>query len=130
MTRSAFPSVFPKVLLAASLALLLSMPALAAERRTAPGAHPHHARIANPVTEAFLQFWSYVAGVLTKEGCTIDPDGRRCITTSNSGASAPAGSDAGCTIDPSGRCLPGGLAPASLDAGCTIDPDGRCRSGN
>lgn len=126
MTRSAFP----KVLLAASLALLLSMPALAAARRTAPGAHPHRARVENPVTEALLQLWSYMAGVLTKEGCGIDPDGRRCTTASSSGTSAPAGSDAGCGIDPDGRCLPGGLAPASLDAGCTIDPNGRCSTGN
>ena len=102
MTRSAFPSVFSKFLLTASLALLLSMPALAVGRRTAPGDHPHRVRVSNPVTQAFLQLWSYVAGALTKEGCGIDPDG---------------------------LCLPGGLAPASLDAGCGLDPSGRCLPG-
>jgi hypothetical protein len=123
MTRS----TFPKVLLAASLALLLSMPAFAAGHRTSRAAH--RARISNPMTEALLQFWSYVAGALTKEGCGIDPSGR-CITASSSGTSAPVGSDAGCTIDPDGYCLPGGLAPASPDAGCTIDPNGHCSSGS
>ena len=124
MTRSAFP----KVLLAASLALLLALPALAAGRRTSLGTH--HARVSNTVTEALLQLWSYVVGGLTKEGCGIDPDGRHCVTASGSGASAPAGSEAGCGIDPDGHCLPGGLAPAGSDAGCGIDPSGHCSPGN
>jgi hypothetical protein len=123
MTRS----VFPRFLLAASLALLLSMPSLAAGPQTPP--RGHHARISNPVTEALRQLWNYVAGALTKEGCGIDPNGR-CVT-STSGISAPDGSEeAGCGIDPSGRCLQGGLAPASLDAGCGLDPSGRCMNGN
>jgi len=112
---------FSKVLLASAFVLLLSMPTLAAGHRVPA----RQARVSNPFTEALLQVWSYLAGALTKEGCGLDPDGRRCATASTSG-SVPVSSDSGCTIDPSGRCLPGGVAPSSLDAGCGLDPNGHC----
>ncbi|HEY0510872.1 MAG TPA: hypothetical protein VGH73_03150 [Thermoanaerobaculia bacterium] len=96
MTRTSFS----KVLLASVFALLLSMPTLAAERRIPSGAR--RAKVSVSITEAFLQFWSSMTGGLTKEGCTIDPDGR-CIVR----AVAPTSSDAGCTIDPNGHCVSG-----------------------
>jgi len=43
--------------------------------------------------------WRLLAGIWTKEGCNIDPDGR-CQP-----APAPLPTKEGCHIDPSGRCI-------------------------
>ena len=53
-----------------------------------------------------LEFlWRQIAGGLTKEGCTADPNGILCAKE-------------GCTVDPNGaRCV---------KTGCTVDPNGRC----
>jgi hypothetical protein len=117
-------SLLPKVVLASVLTLVLSVPALSAAQRRAPGRVPA-TRASHPITEALLQFWDSVTGLLTKAGCGIDPSGL-CGTATK----PPADPYAGCTIDPNGHCVPRGSVPASLDAGCGIDPDGRCSSGH
>jgi hypothetical protein len=50
--------------------------------------------------------WSWLRGVWTKEGCTIDPSGRPACRHTSAGDPAPtsptSNADAGCTIDPGG----------------------------
>jgi hypothetical protein len=53
--------------------------------------------------------WGQIAGGLSKAGCTLDPNGARCVKN-------------GCTLDPNGGTCPKHI-PASI--GGLRDPGGR-----
>ncbi len=94
------------------VALFLATTAVSAEARS--GARPRPARtVAANSMESFSGFWSVLASFWTKNGCSVDPDGR-CLPTKN-----------GCSADPSGRCLPAATT-TTLDNGCSADPNGSC----
>jgi hypothetical protein len=85
-----------------ALLLLTSLLALPWAATATPRAESP--RRAEAAASAFLDVlaraWSFLTGVLNKEGCNIDPNGR-CIP------GAPPSTiqtDAGCNIDPNGRC--------------------------
>jgi hypothetical protein len=89
--------------------------AAASPRRESPRAGTAAFLVLDLVSRA----WSRLAGVLTKEGCHIDPNGS-CLT-GTSPAPPPAGEE-GCNI------APDGCTSAQTDTGCYIDPNGLCRS--
>src|SRR5262249_5985695 len=99
------------------LAALLAAP-LASAAPPPGGSPPVAASGVGVIPDVLSQFWSYLKGIWSKEGCHIDPDGR-CVTTA-------VGS--GCQIDPNGRCVTGTAPVTSADVGCQIDPFGRCVS--
>lgn len=100
------------------LVLLLAPAALPAAELNAPAAPTLG------TWEALASFWSFLTGSQSDNGCWLDPDGRHCLGSQGSTATA----DNGCSADPNGRCLPGQGATATADNGCSADPDGRCRS--
>jgi hypothetical protein len=91
-------SPLSKVVLAATLAAVLAIPAVSAAPRRAPSASP--AGVSFSFADAILRFLGSVTGLL-KEGCGIDPSGR-CVTPR-----ALATQDEGCGLDPNGRCSTG-----------------------
>ena len=90
---------FPVLIVLAAL-LLASLPAQARVSRPAVGGLRAVAAVENPLA----RLWSYVAnlwqpGSMTKEGTSIDPNGRN-----GSGVVLPTGGDdEGMTIDPDGK---------------------------
>jgi hypothetical protein len=92
-SRRAFP-----ILIALAALLLASLPAQARPAVSGP-------RVVAVVENHLARLWSYVAnllqpGAMTKEGTSIDPDGRN-----GSGVTLPVGGgdDEGMTIDPDGK---------------------------
>jgi hypothetical protein len=114
-------SPLSKVVLAATLAAVLAIPAVSAAPRRAPSASP--AGVSFSFADVILRWLGSVTGLL-KEGAGIDPSGRSGAQTS---ASAP---DAGCGLDPSGRCIPPVRVLAAQDEGCGLDPSGKCSPGH
>jgi hypothetical protein len=66
----------------------------------------------------FVRLWDFLEHPWSKNGCSVDPDGR-CL---------PQGLnlDNGCSVDPNGRCLPQGPGRVTGKNGCQVDPSGRC----
>jgi hypothetical protein len=137
-------SPLSKVVLAAALAAVLTVPALSAAPRRVPAASSAGASFS--FTDAILRFLGSVTGLLKEgasidpsgrsgslasavapyEGCGVDPNGRPCVTSGK----ARATQDVGCGVDPNGRCIPPVRVLATQDAGCGIDPSGHCVTGH
>jgi hypothetical protein len=116
--------------LAASLALSASR-AVAAPPREELQARP--AQSADTLWDLWGWLRSVLAPVWSKEGCSIDPDGR-CIAGRVQLTPAKPKGDNGCSIDPSGQCRGAAVHRAPLsplgDEGCSIDPSGAGCAGN
>jgi hypothetical protein len=50
--------------------------------------------------EALASLWSFLTGSQSDNGCWLDPDGRHCLGSQGSTATA----DNGCWLDPNGHC--------------------------
>jgi hypothetical protein len=124
-----------KVVLAAALAAVLTVPAVSAAPHRTPSASS--AGVSFSFADAILRFLGSVTGLL-KEGASIDPSGRSGSQASASAPDAGCGidpsgrcvSDAGCGLDPNGRCIPPVRVLATQDAGCGLDPSGKCSTGH
>jgi len=69
--------------------------------------------------------WGSFKALWAAEGCSIDPDGARCASTSTGRTSAVAPAPNGCSIDPDGaQCS--NLVASPAPEGCSIDPSGAC----
>lgn len=109
-----------KIVLLLLAALLIAPWASAAPRYG--NAHPVNLSGELGIPDFLSRAWKLLAGVWTKEGCNIDPDGR---CGSAPVAPSPLPIKEGCHIDPDGRCR-FGSSSSFTDAGCNIDPNGRC----
>jgi hypothetical protein len=116
-----------KIVLLLLAALLIAPWASAAPRHGST--HPASFSAEFMIPDFLSRAWNLLAGVWTKVGCNIDPDGR-CGPVPAAPVQLPT--KEGCQIDPFGRCLSGSspiLSPvSSADTGCQIDPFGRCGS--
>ncbi len=73
-----------------------------------PGSAPGRARQAAATPSHLLGLWDWLASVLAKNGCSIDPSGR-CVNSPT----------------PTGQSLPPVPSLSDTDEGCAIDPGGR-----
>lgn len=106
--------------------VVLTLATAAASAEPLSGTWSHPTRIVSSFSmDSFARLWSVLTGLWTKNGCSVDPDGR-CLP----GSSSTVTTDNGCQVDPSGRCLPGKRAMrVTPKNGCELDPNGRCFSG-
>jgi hypothetical protein len=65
-----------------------------------PGLH----RIVQDSAGLVSRFWGALKAIWAENGCTIDPDGARCASSTNGGTIPVSLAPEGCTIDPDGRC--------------------------
>lgn len=72
-----------------------------------PGAESRPSAIAaSTPTNVLTRLWSFLAGLRSKNGCSLDPFGV-CGAAQGTTSSAPEELENGCSPDPFGRCLPG-----------------------
>jgi hypothetical protein len=90
-------------MLALTFAILLEPSAEGAQTRLTPEPSPEHTSFTLS-SKILNNFWNQIARMLTKTGCSIDPNGH-----------CPVG---------------GPVAPAALDTGCSLDPHGGCGTGH
>ena len=89
--------------LAVTLTLALPWCAAAARPSLTP---PALRETSAPLELLRAGFWSWLRGVWTKEGCSIDPGGKPVCGPASAGSPEPAAptnnADVGCSIDPGG----------------------------
>jgi hypothetical protein len=96
--------------------ILLSTAALA---RPLPGPSPRRTvAAASAPLDLFGRLWSFLSGLWSKNGCSVDPNGL-CTP------SPTPTSENGCGADPDGHCLSGSTT-STADNGCSADPNGHC----